>query len=91
MVGCIIHNSRNRSLKTNNMNKEKIQSSYYPEITMDINKWYKKYKVGSRCSKYTKEETGIYINDLYNHSKLFQNTNKFSFFGLLKSLKLVDL
>jgi hypothetical protein len=73
------------------MNKEKIQSSYYPETTMDINRWYKKFKVGSRCPKYTKEEMGIYINDLYDHSRLFEKTDKFSFSGLLKNLKLVDL
>jgi hypothetical protein len=73
------------------MSKLKLQSTYYPEKTTDINQWYKEYKIASRCPKYTREETGVYINDLYDHSKLFNTTDKFSFIGLLKSLKLVDL
>jgi hypothetical protein len=73
------------------MNKLKVKSSYFPEKTLEINEWYQTYKVGSRCPKYTREETGVYINDLYDHSKLFNRTDKFSFSGLLKSLKLIDL
>jgi len=73
------------------MQKIRIQSSYYPKTEMDVNKWCKKFKVGSRCPKYTKEEMGVHINDLYDFSRLVESTDKFSFSGLLKSLKLVDL
>lgn len=73
------------------MNNLKIQSTVMPEKTVDINEWYEIFKVGSRCSKYTSEETRSYLNDQYDFSKLSENTDMIGFFGLNNIFKLVDL
>ena len=73
------------------MNNLKIQKTTTPEITMDINEWYEMFKVGSRCSKYTTEETRSYLNDQYDFSKLSENTELIGFFGTNNSIKLADL
>lgn len=73
------------------MNNLKIRSTVIPENTLDINEWYEIFKVGSRCSKYTREETGSWLNDQYDFSKLNNDTEAFGFFGSNNSLKLVDL
>lgn len=73
------------------MNNLKIQKTTIPETTMDINEWYEIFKVGSRCSKYTSEETRSYLNDQYDFSKLSNNTDMIGFFGLNNIFKLVDL
>ena len=73
------------------MNNLKIQRTTSPENTMDINEWYEMFKIGSRCSKYTREETGSWLNDQYDFSKLSDNTEAFGFFGSNNILKLVDL
>ena len=73
------------------MNNLKIRSTSIPENTMDINEWYEMFKVGSRCGKYTREETRSYLNDQYDFSKLSDNTEAIGFFGLNNSIKLADL
>lgn len=73
------------------MNNLKIRSTTIPENTMDINEWYEMFKVGSRCGKYTREETRSYLNDQYDFSKLSDNTEAIGFFGLNNSIKLADL
>lgn len=73
------------------MNNLKIQRTTTPESTMDINEWYEMFKVGSRCSKYTREETRSCLNDQYDFSKLSNNTEMIGFFGSNNILKLVDL
>ena len=73
------------------MNNLKIQRTTTPESTIDINEWYEMFKVGSRCSKYTKEETHSHLNDQYDFSKLSENTDMIGFFGLNNCIKLVDL
>lgn len=73
------------------MNNLKIQSTVTPEKTLDINEWYEIFKVGSRCSKYTEEDTRSYLNEQYDFSKLMQDTESIGFFGSNNSLKLVDL
>ena len=73
------------------MNNLKIQRTTTPESTMDINEWYEMFKIGSRCSKYTREETGNWINDQYDFSKLSDNTKALGFFRSNNILKLVDL
>lgn len=73
------------------MNNLKIRSTTIPESTMDINEWYEMFKVGSRCGKYTREETRSYLNDQYDFSKLSDNTEAIGFFGLNNSIKLADL
>lgn len=73
------------------MNNLKIRSTVMPERTMDINEWYEIFKVGSRCSKYTREETRSYLNDQYDFSKLSDNTEMIGFFGLDNGIKLADL
>ena len=73
------------------MNNLKIRSTTIPENTMDINEWYEMFKVGSRCGKYTREETRSYLNDQYDFSKLSDNTETIGFFGLNNSIKLADL
>lgn len=73
------------------MNNLKIQSTVMPEKTLDINEWYEIFKVGSRCSKYTTEETRSYLNDQYDFSKLSENTELIGFFGTNNSIKLADL
>ena len=73
------------------MNNLKIQRTTTPESTMDINEWYEMFKIGSRCNKYTKEETGNWINDQYDFSKLSDNTKALGFFRSNNILKLVDL
>ena len=73
------------------MNNLKIQRTTSPENTMDINEWYEMFKVGSRCGKYTREETRSYLNDQYDFSKLSDNTEALGFFRSNNILKLVDL
>lgn len=73
------------------MNSLKIQKTTIPETTIDINEWYEMFKVGSRCSKYTTEETRSYLNDQYDFSKLSENTELIGFFGPNNSIKLADL
>ena len=73
------------------MNNLKIQRTTSPENTIDINEWYEMFKVGSRCSKYTREETGSWINDQYDFSKLSNNTEALGFFKLNNVIKLEDL
>ena len=73
------------------MKNLKIRSTSILENTMDINEWYEMFKVGSRCSKYTREETRSYLNDQYDFSKLIDNTEALGFFRSNNILKLVDL
>ena len=73
------------------MNNLKIRSTVMPERTMDINEWCEIFKVGSRCSKYTREESRSCLNDQYDFSKLRDNTEMIGFFGLNNDIKLADL
>lgn len=72
-------------------NKIRVRSTYYPKETLEINEWSEVYRIGTRCPKYTKEEMGVHINDLYDFSKLVTKTDDFSFSGIKKMFKLEDL
>lgn len=69
----------------------KIKSTCVPDRTMDINKWCKEFKVGSRIEKFSQSDISHEMNQQYDFKKLFTRTEDLGFMGRLKSLKLVDL
>lgn len=71
--------------------KLKIKSTCVPERTVDINKWYREFKVGSRIEKFSQCDMAHGMNQQYDFRKLFTKTEDLGFIGKLKSLKLVDL
>lgn len=74
------------------MNKEiKIRSSYIPNESIDINEWFKIFKVGSRVDKYRGQDRSGFLNSQYNFKKPFKSTEELGFIDRLKSLKLVNL
>ena len=52
------------------MEKEKIQSSSYPDKMLEYNKWCKKYKVGSRVEKFS--TIRFYTEGEYDQRKLIK-------------------
>lgn len=73
------------------MENLRISKTVMPEKPMEMNKWFKKYKVGSRCEKYGMNESGSYLNEQYDFTKLNQETPKFNFFGSLNIFKLLSI
>ena len=71
--------------------KLNIKSTCVPEKTVDINKWCKEFKVGSRVEKFSASDIVNDMNQQYDFRKLFIKTEDLGFIGKLKSLKLVDL
>ncbi len=69
----------------------KIKSTCMPDRTMDINKWCKEFKVGSRIEKFSHSDMAHAMNQQYNFNRLFTRTEDLGFMGRLKSLKLIDL
>lgn len=69
----------------------KIKSTCMPDRTMDINKWCKEFKVGSRIEKFSHSDMAHAMNQQYNFNRLFTRTEDLGFMARLKSLKLIDL
>jgi len=68
-----------------------IKSTCVPDRTMDINKWCKEFKVGSRIEKFSQCQMARSMNDQYNFKRMFTRTEDLGFMGRLKSLKLIAL
>ena len=74
------------------MTKEqlKIKSTCVPDRTMDINKWCKEFKVGSRVEKFNIDDVAHTMNQQYDFNKLFTRTEDFGFLGYRKLFKLIN-
>ncbi len=52
---------------------ERIMKTYYPEVSIDFNKWSEMFKVSSRVNELPKPSTKVdRINSEYNKEKLFK-------------------
>ena len=52
---------------------ERIMKTYYPEVTVDFNKWSEMFKVSSRVNDMPKSSSKVdEINSEYNKEKLFK-------------------
>ncbi len=52
---------------------ERIMKTYYPEVSIDFNKWSKMFKVSSRVNDTPKTSMNVdKINSEYNKEKLFK-------------------
>jgi len=68
----------------------KIKSTCVPDRTMDINKWCKEFKVGSRVEKFYIDEVAHTMNKQYDFNKLFTRTEDLGFLGYRKLFKLIN-